>query len=160
MGANQYTATPPWTSEKDAIILSLWGKMSPADIGRQAGMWRHQVERRGRMLNLPRILLRDILAPTPEQWVFVASQKATDAGIRLALVVGHSRDRVAVKARWAAWKTLLDENPQYSVAGVARAGGFDHTAIRYAMIQMTGKTVREATYRSRPSAPPDTEHKT
>lgn len=160
MGANQYTATPPWSPERDAIILSLWGKMSPADIGRQAGMWRHQVERRGRMLHLPRVLLRDILAPTSEEWVSAAAQAATEHGVRLASVVGHCRSPKAARARWAAWKTLLDENPQYSAAGVSRASGFDHTTIRSAIIRLTGKPPREATYRSRPSAPPDTEHKT
>lgn len=79
------------------------------------------------------------LAPPNRVWIAAARQAAREAGVRPSLVLGDCRSRNACRARWVAWKRILDGNPRYSIAGLARVAGWDHSSILYAMRRLAGE---------------------
>lgn len=76
--------------------------------------------------------------PPQEIWTAAATQAATEAGVPLAQVVGPFKNRKAATARWRAWKHVLDQNPQYSIAGLGRASGWDHSSIIWGLRRLGG----------------------
>ena len=85
----------------------------------------------------------DKKAPSLAVWLAAATQAAQESGVSPSLVIGPSRKCQATWARWNAWKRILDANPAYSIAGLARTCGWDHTAILYALKRLSGLTAAE-----------------
>jgi len=67
--------------------------------------------------------------PTKRVWVNVAKEVASETGVCAEAILQGNRNRKVVVARWEAWRRVLDSNPRYSVLGLARIAGFDHTAV-------------------------------
>lgn len=89
--------------------------------------------------------MSDKLPPkTPSQpyWFKMAFWAAWEGRVRFNEVVGHCRKKRASRARWRAWRAILDTG-HYSVLGVARTTGFDHTSILYAMKRLNGAGPRD-----------------
>lgn len=150
MNRNQFTALPKWTPEEDATIRSLWGKLSTTHIARQTGFKRYRILARARRLNLEIVPFKDVLTPSKAEWVAIATQKAQEARVSPSLVMSGSKRKGARSARWEAWKAILEANPGYSIAGLGRVSGFDHTAILHAMKRLNGasaKSIRQPAYR-------------
>lgn len=71
------------------------------------------------------------MEPPTEAWFDFASEEARKLNCRPADVLGPSKRRRHVVARWRAWHALKQAYPYCSVAGIARVTGYDHTTIRY-----------------------------
>jgi len=150
MRANQYGPCLPWTPEQDRIILALWGKFSLAEIGRQTGMGRSRTATRCKALGLTAPPFQDVLTPPYGEWLARATQAAQEGGTTVGAVMAGSQAKAAKLARWKAWKAVLDADPRYSIAGLARTTGFDHTSILYAVKKMAQKRgySRQPAYRT------------
>jgi len=77
---------------------------------------------------------------TPPQaaWLRIAAEEAQRSGLRLAGVLGGSKQRPYVYARWRAWQRLQDEFPRASLAGMGRTTGFDHSSVRWGLMRVSG----------------------
>jgi hypothetical protein len=79
------------------------------------------------------------LAPPLHVWISAATCAAQEAGIKPGAIIGGSMQKNVCMARWMAWKRLLDSNPRYSLAGLARVSGWHHTTIMYGMRRLAGE---------------------
>lgn len=84
----------------------------------------------GAYLTMPRKAeLRDKPRPSLSRYHAYAQREALAAGLPLADVMGRSRSRASVVARWRVWRTLRNEGASYP--GIAACSGFDHSSILY-----------------------------
>lgn len=97
----------------------------------QVGVW-------ARYHKIKPLSFKEANTPSWGEWLGIASQVAQEAGLPVRAITGKSRRKVAVVARWMAYKRLLEEYPEYSIAGLARTAGRDHTGILYGLAQLRG----------------------
>lgn len=67
--------------------------------------------------------------PTRFIWITAARKAALEADIAPHLVIGADTGRKAVQARWSAWEAMYGDGSRYSINGIAKVTGFDHTTI-------------------------------
>lgn len=128
------TSRTIWTKEMDDYLLSLWERHPIDEIGRKMSLSRRSLWTRARQLGLN----RDGFAarrnqPTDQEWIAAATYRANEGGLKPHLVIAGVCRRQHAIARWKAWQDLMHGNPAYTLAGVGRATGFDHTSIRYGL---------------------------
>ncbi len=70
--------------------------------------------------------------PSSATWVDAATRAAVSLGADPVAVMAGSRRKPAVRARWAAWKELVNAQ-QYSIAQIGAVSGFHHTAVLNAL---------------------------
>ncbi len=73
------------------------------------------------------------IAPSKSAWLKAVEMASYDAWILPEWILDGRRHKRVVRARWAAWRYLRDMNPNYSVAGMARTTGYDHTTILWGL---------------------------
>ncbi len=83
------------------------------------------------------------ITPSKATWLAAASIAASEAGAGLVGVLAGSKLPKDIKARWAAFKIVLDANPAYSKIGLARTSGFHHSSIIYALRRLDGRSPRK-----------------
>lgn len=81
--------------------------------------------------------------PSREEWTAMASQAGREWLVVASGILSGSQQPRMAKARAWAWKLILDQNPHYSIAGVARVSGFDHTTILTALRRLDGASNTE-----------------
>lgn len=69
------------------------------------------------------------VTPSRTTWIATAATVAREEGIPVGAIVGGGQTKPVWRARWKAWKAVLDKNADYSVAGLARISGWHHTTI-------------------------------
>jgi len=69
-------------------------------------------------------------------WVEHATREAILANVKPSLVMGTSHRKEVWKARWKAWRAILDSPVNYSVNSLAAVSGYNHVSILYAMRTM------------------------
>ncbi|MDE2096549.1 MAG: hypothetical protein KGL39_04825 [Patescibacteria group bacterium] len=69
------------------------------------------------------------LALTKSGWFLAARKAAYEVGVSAHLVVGASTTKLAVEARWRAWKEIYGDGTKYSVASMGKVCGYDHSTI-------------------------------
>lgn len=84
------------------------------------------------------------LAPPNRIWIAAARQAAQEANVPLKHVLGGSKSTKAATARWKAWASLIEANPRYSIAGIARVSGWHHASVLYAMRRLKGEAPESA----------------
>lgn len=127
-----------FTSEMDDKLIEMWSNHTIRELSTALGVSRYRVNVRGRELGLNKTLLAPLLAPTDQEWIDIATQKAREARVRPSDLMAGSRLPKVIAARWAAWQAIMALNPRYSLAGVGRTTGFDHTSIRHALLRAGG----------------------
>lgn len=132
-----------WSPELDQRLRDMWPFYGPDTISKALHLSARRVRERAKKLNLPTIPYREMLSPSKDEWVQIASQKAREARIRPSDVLAGCRYPAAVRARWEAWDEVLGLNPHYSIAGVARVSGFDHTTILNGLSRLRGAAARD-----------------
>ena len=82
--------------------------------------------------------------PPAELWTSIAIEEAVRAFLPPNAVLNGDKRHRASLARWRAWKRLLDMPENFTIAGVARVSGWDHTTILYGLKRLKGLTAAEA----------------
>lgn len=131
-----------WPKELDDRLRELWPVSSLAEMSREFGLSTRRIKDRAKRLKLPIATYRERLTPSKAEWVEIASQIAREAKLRPSDVLAGCRYKKAVWARWRAWRAILEANPHYSVAGVARTSGHDHTTVLHGLQRLAGKNPR------------------
>jgi hypothetical protein len=62
--------------------------------------------------------------------------------VPLAAVIGPIYKRKVCTARWKAWKDVLGQNPNYSIAGLGRVSGWNHASIIWGIRRLEGAPAR------------------
>lgn len=124
---------PPCLGER---VLQLWPHHSQREISKLTGITTHCVSIFGKRNGLQTISIGKLLEPSKDEWIDAAKIEAAKAMVPLAHVLGGKTYREAVRARWAAWKAVLDANPNYSIAGVGRISGYGHDTILHSLKRM------------------------
>lgn len=141
----------PWSEELDARLVELWPRHTVVEMADILCISRERINLRGLKLGLAPIRRAVLFAPSKAEWIALATHAATEARVRPSDVMAGSKTSAAVKARWRAWKAALELNPRYTVAGVARTSGWDHSTILHSIKRMGGvsaKDLRKPSYRA------------
>lgn len=77
-------------------------------------------------------------APTDGEWIGAAMAEGELAGVNYKRILGGDRQAPVALARWKAFKRILDEYPNYSVAGLARTSGYHHSTVMYGIRRLEG----------------------
>lgn len=133
-----------WTDEMDLALLSMWNTHTQAEIGAVVGRTQKNVYMRSRALGLVPKPKAPRNTPTFEEWHAVASEVAQERGLKASALMGHCHLRRSTEARWEAWRRIKAANPKYSLAGIGRASGFDHTSLVNAFRRMGEDRILEA----------------
>lgn len=126
----------PWMTSEDRIVREMWGKHSMREIARVLGRNQSTVFHNAARMGLPKIKTLRLGEPPADEWVEIATQHALEAGLSPGEFLAGCKLRRASKARWRAWRAILDRDHRYSVAGVARVSGFDHTSVLHGLAQV------------------------
>lgn len=70
--------------------------------------------------------------PSKAHWLSIAHAVAAERHMHVRWVIGRSRKMRHIKARWAAWERLLGDGSRYSISGIAKRVGVDHSTIIHA----------------------------
>ena len=133
-----------WTPAMDRQLISLCGETHMTDAARIMGINIERVQRRIKRLGIACLTLSESKTPTEGEWLGAATRAALASGINVKHVLSGSRQRAHVRARWRAWKALLDGNPQFSMKGVAAISGFDHTSVMNGLKRLRELSLRVA----------------
>jgi len=144
----RYLQTDPlfsnyWTPAKDAELAALGRIAHLAQIARTLRLQGHIVAKRVNLLGIEVLTQAQAGTPTKGEWLGAATRAAIEARLDPVHVLRGARDKPYVHARWRAWKMILDENPGYTVKGLAAVSGHDHTTVLHGLRQLakTGKSV-------------------
>jgi uncharacterized protein YycO len=69
---------------------------------------------------------------SPSIWAKEATRAAQTAEVCPVQVLSGSMKKEHTAIRWAVWRDLVGRG--YSYSSIGRAGGYDHTSVRYACI--------------------------
>lgn len=125
----------------DCTCWIVWSKVAVLDLPRRPHIMRvgpPKPARKNRPQKRPPKIVR--FTPTEQEWLEVATQVATERGLRPSLLMGGKIDPAYTAARWAAWRALKDRSPAYTLAGVGRVSGYDHSSLVNAFRQMAVRT--------------------
>jgi hypothetical protein len=133
-----------WTPAMDRRLAQLCQEYHMTEAARQMGINIERVQRRVLRLGIPCMTLKETTTPTEGEWLGAAAKASLAAGINVRHVLSGSRQRSHVQARWAAWRALLDGNPQFSMKGVGEASGFDHSSVLHGMRRLRELSLKVA----------------
>lgn len=122
----------PWTYPERKKLRELWLKIPSAEIGKILGRTSHAVRSYAQILHLPHYsqgVVAKFWEPSEQEWIAIATRHAEEARIKPSKLLAGCRTKPACIARWKAWEAVLASNDNYSIAGVARVSGFDHSSI-------------------------------
>lgn len=128
---------------RDEELRGLSNHCYIAETARRMELPLSLVTRRAKHLGLDFPSEAETKRPSKAEWVATATRKAQEARIPASHVLGGAKHRKAVKARWEAWRDILDGNRDYSINGVATVSGFDHTSILHGMKRLGGLPAKE-----------------
>lgn len=118
-----------WTPEQDSALRALNGQYTIKVIGRRLGLAEDIIFRRQKKLGLVARSTREILQPPDSLWVAVATEAAKRHRIKPSYLLAGARAHRVSRARHEAWATFVAQHPEYSIAGLARTSGFNHTSV-------------------------------
>jgi hypothetical protein len=122
----------PWTYPERKKLRELWHKMPSDEIGKILGRTSHAVRTYAHVLHLPHYshgVIAKFWEPTADEWLAIATKQAIAANVKPSKLLAGCRTKKACVARWKAWKEILASNDNYSIAGVARVAGYDHSSV-------------------------------
>lgn len=99
---------------------------------------------KGLSLGITFVPPKKAMQPEADVWIAAATKQANYLKVPLNQVLGYNPSRKASRARWKAWKAVLDSDPRYSIAGLARVSGFNHSSLMYGLSRLSGMTAKEA----------------
>lgn len=76
-------------------------------------------------------------------WLEAANEQAKAAEIHPSLVLGGCRKHKVARARWHAFKQVLDANPRLSIKRLADTAGFDHTSVLHGLKRLSGASASQ-----------------
>lgn len=132
-----------FSPEMDAILAAMWPNHTMNELSTALAISRDRVRTRARQMGLPKPSRAVLFAPSKLEWVTIATQKAREARVRPSDVMAGCGYRAAVYARWQAWRAVKALNPRYTLAGVARTSGFDHSTLVSAFRRLDGAATRK-----------------
>ncbi len=78
--------------------------------------------------------------PSQSHWQRVATQEAEAAGLDPVKLLAGVKTRGYPQARWRAWARLKAEDHRYSLIGIGRVSGFDHSSVHHGLNRISGET--------------------
>lgn len=78
--------------------------------------------------------------PLPPKWLWItaAHEEAADGGVDPEDVLGGYKGHAVCRARWRAWKRILDLPDGYSARGLAKVCGWSSSDISYGVRRVGG----------------------
>jgi hypothetical protein len=76
-------------------------------------------------------------------WVAAVTEEAKASELHPSLLLGGCRKYKVARARWRAFKRVLDDHPRISIKRLAIASGFDHTTILHGLKRLSGASTSE-----------------
>ena len=76
--------------------------------------------------------------PSREHWINAAKMAAALENVSFKEIILGERRHAIARARWRAFKAVLDTDKRASIAGLARVSGFDHTTILHGLGRLSG----------------------
>lgn len=138
-----------WTAEMDGHLEILLADHSIVECARIMTLPASRVYDRVKVLGLAPVPEHDKNTPSIAEWRIAATRKAMEAKVRPEAVLGKDRERAVARARWAAWRELLDSDPNYSMAGLERVTGCDRASIMYGLKRLNGASAKRASSRAK-----------
>lgn len=137
----RYLQTDPlfsayWTPERDRELAELGLTVHIAQIARTLRVPAQLVSNRIDLLGLAVLTKAEAGTPTKGEWLGAAARAAVAANLDPVHILRGARDKPYVLARWKAWRLILDENPGYTIKGVAAVSGHDHTTILHGLREL------------------------
>jgi len=133
-----------WTPAMDKRLITLCQEMHMTAAAREMGIKIERVQRRVNRLGIPVMTLKETTTPTEGEWLGAAARASIQANIHVKHILSGSRIRSHVRARWAAWRALLDSNQQFSMKGVGEVSGFDHSSVMNGMQRLRELSLKGA----------------
>lgn len=128
--------SPYWTPERDRELAKLGRTAHIARIARTLRLPVHTVSKRIALLGIPVLTQEQAGTPTKGEWLGAATRAAMATNLDPVHILRGARDKPYVLARWKAWRMILDENPDYTVNGVAAISGHDHTTVLHGLREL------------------------
>lgn len=145
-----------WTASMDNQLRTMWRYNSCQQIADALGLTLCRIWARAGKLNLPKKTSRKFREPERQAWIEAAKLAADACDVsHLEILRGERRYPVA-RARWHAFKIVLDSDPRVSIVGLGRIAGYDHTAIMYGLKRLSGASRSEVTGSSATGRKPGT----
>lgn len=127
---------PFWTEEKDTRLIALTTTHTCIAAAREMHISRKAMNGRAKALGFKFQPRSNTTEPSFEEWRTVALEAATEAGVCHMAVIRGDRNKAVCWARWRAWKKLMAMDDSYSLAGVGRVSGWDHTSVRFGLLRL------------------------
>jgi len=127
---------PSWTPEMDATLLRMWPHARYLDMAKELNITIWYIKRHAKRLGLLEAPREDRTMPTFQEWHAIASETAQEFGLRPSTILGPAQTSRVCTVRWEAWRRLKASNPRFSLAGIGRTTGFDHTSVRYGLMRL------------------------
>lgn len=125
---------PTYMQRLEELCITLHAGGAARIMGVDAGSAYTRASRAGIEL-LP---LAVATAPTEGEWIGACMAEGELAGVSWKRIIGGDRHADVALARWKAFKRILDEYPNYSVAGIARTAGYHHSTVMYGIRRLEG----------------------
>lgn len=122
----------PFSPDEDDFIRQNRERLPNRQIAAILGRTAQAVSNHAVDLGLPRPFVGGRYQPPLELWLEIARSEAVKASVRPCDVIGGSLYPKHVRARWAAFRRIKDENPRFSVKGIATVAGFHHASLFHA----------------------------
>lgn len=122
-----------WTPQLDDELREHCTQTYVKEVGRRMEISHEEVRQRVKLLGIKPLTVAESQAPTQGEWIGTVSRLAAEARLHPSLILAGSKGRCHSLVRAKAWRAILDENPHYTVAGVAKISGHDHTTLLSAL---------------------------
>lgn len=129
-----------WPEERDEELRTLWAEYnSGKTVGQIMKLDTKRVYARAWALGLPRHSKRKRASqPARALWINAAKAEAAASDVRTKDILCGVRLHKVVRARWRAFRAVLQQDPNCSIYGLARLSGFDHTSILHGLARLEG----------------------
>lgn len=117
----------------DQTITELSAEHNISQISRALEMTIPAVKNRGKKLGLTFLTKKECGEPSKGEWIHHGTVQGYLAGVPPRLLLGGSKAGRVAMARWKAFGAILDSNPRFSIAGVARVSGFHHATVLHGL---------------------------
>lgn len=129
-----------WTPVLDDVLRDLCSQTYVKEVGRRMEISHEEVRQRVKLLGIKPLTVAESQAPTQGEWIGTVSRLAAEARLHPSLILAGSKGKCHSMVRAKAWRAILDENPHYTVAGVARISGHDHSTLCVALKKLGAAT--------------------
>jgi hypothetical protein len=133
-----------FTAEQAEQLEDLAKTVHVAEAARRVGVNEASAYDYFRRNEIPTLGAWKAKQPPADVWINACRTEAALAGVGVKSVLMGHLSKPVVRVRWKAFARVLNENQYYTVIGLARTSGFDHTTILYGLARLRGERNRRS----------------